>query len=375
MTDRPGDEAPPIEVEAVIDGPANEEAAGILDTTARRRGRLLLLLWLLPAAIILVFGYLVAAEPERLAAFLSGKPPDVASVTDLQNLAERVRAVQAGSVDRAQVEAQADAIASNRRTTEAASTALATLREALDVFERRLQVMEKRLTLLEVQPLDKAVADPVVDPMLLAPLEAAMASLASRLDGLEADDRVAAADRALAELAVLRDAIADLARSGEQGAAAKLAVARLRFTVDSGQPFGEELEALRAAGDPGLGSWTAHAGQGLPTASTLVRRFKALARARTLRPEDATGAPWLDNAIQRLSDVVSIRRVSRDLVGDDIDAVLGRAEAHIKEGDLAGAVAELIGDLPLPFEGWRLIAQDRLAADAELRALIARNGG
>ena len=144
--------------------------------------------------------------------------------------------------------------------------------------------------------------------------------------------------------------------------------------MESGAPFKEELDALRAAGGPGFGAWTAHADRGLPTAGALLRRFKELARARTLRPEGATGAPWLDDAIRRLSDVVSVRRVSRDLAGEDADAALGRAEAHVEDGNLAGAVAELGGNLPPPFDGWRLAARDRLAADAELEALTARDG-
>jgi len=70
---------------------------------------------------------------------------------------------------------------------------------------------------------------------------------------------------------------------------------------------------------------------------------------------------------------VSVREVAKDLPGDGPDAALGRAEAHIEDGDLAGAVAELGGDLPLPFDGWLAVATDRLAADAELEALTARD--
>ncbi len=399
MTDRPGDEAEPIEVEAVADDRPAGDAAGTPEERAaarrRRRGRLFLLLWLLPVVFIAALGYLVAAQPERLAAFLAGPPPDMATTADIERLTERVRKAEAGVA----------ATAANREKLEAAAGEAAALREALAAFERRL---DARLEALEARIAALERAEPAVDPAVvaeiarlreglaalearpagegptaadpgLAPLKAAVAALEGRLEGLEGSDRAAveagaSADKALAELAVLRDAVAKLASSGEADGGVRLAAARLRFAVESGAPFREELDAVEAAGGPGFGAWTAHAERGLPTANALARRFKALARARTLRPEGTTGAPWLDDVIGRLSDVVSVRRVSRDLAGEDADAALGRAEAHIEDGDLAGALAELGGDLPLPFEGWRLVARDRLAADAELEALTARDG-
>ena len=426
MTDRPGDdaalEAEPIEVEAVADGsPAGEPAAGPEAKAAarRRRGRLFLLLWLLPVVIVAALGYLVAAQPERVAAFLAGKPPDMATTGDIDRLAGRLSQAEGEAADRAQVEAHSAAITANRETNETVAGEVAALRSALEAFEERLDArlealegrisnlegaepaadpavaaqmagLEERLAGLEARPAGDSEPGTAADPAL-ATLKAAVAALETRMEGLAAagetgsletqvaaTDRAAAeagaaADKALAELAALRDAVGNLTRTGEAGAAVKLGVARLRFAVDSGAPFEEELEALQAAGGPGFGAWTARAGQGLPTAESLVRQFRQLARARTVRPEGVTGTPWLDDAIGRLSDVVSVRRVAKDLPGDDTDAALGRAEAHIEEGDLAGAVAALGGDLPAPFGGWRLVARDRLAADAELEALTARD--
>lgn len=424
MTDRPQDEpaleAEPIEVEAVQDdapaaGPEEQAAA-----RRRRRGRLFLLLWLLPVVLILALGYLVAGQPERLAAFLAGKPRDMATAADVERLAGRLSKVEAESTDTAEADARSAAIAANRERIGTAAGDLAALRGALEQFEERIGARlaeldkrisdlegvepsvdptvaariadhEERLAGLEARPLREDTTSAEADPGLAA-LKRSVAALQARLDGLEAapdrdglEARVeatgraaaaaeVAADRALGELAALRDAVGSLTLSGEAGETVKLAVARLRFAVDSGAPFKEELEALRAAGGPGFGAWTAHAEQGLPTADTLARRFKELARARTLRPEGVTGTPWLDDVIGRLSDVVSVRQVSKDLPGDGADAALGRAEAHVEEGNLAGAVAELGGDLPPPFEGWRLVARDRLAADAELEALTARDG-
>ena len=416
MTDRPADEAEPIEVEAVAEG---EPAAGPEEkaATRRRRGWLFLLLWLLPVVLILALGYLVAGQPERLAAFLAGKPPDMASTADIERLAERMSKVEAEAPDRAQVDAQSAAIDAAREQFGTATGELAALRSALEQFEARvgarledldrrisnlegadpavaarIEDHEERLAGLEARPMREDAAGSAADPGL-ATLKGAVAALQARLEGLEAvpgtdglesrveaTDRTAAeagatADKALAELASLREAVASLARSGGADAGIDLAVARLRFAVDTGAPFREELAAVQAAGGPGFGSWAARAEQGLPTADALARRFRELARARTVRsPEGATGTPWLDDVVGRLSEVVSVRRVSKDLPGEGVDAALGRAEAYVEEGDLAGAVSALGGDAPAPFDAWLAIARDRLAADAELEAFTARDG-
>ena len=123
MTDRPGDEAEPIEVEAVADDRPAEEAAGTPEEKAaarrRRRGRLFLLLWLLPVVLIAALGYLVAAQPERLAAFLAGPPPDMATAADIERLTERLlKAEVESALDRAQaVTAHSAAITDSREET------------------------------------------------------------------------------------------------------------------------------------------------------------------------------------------------------------------------------------------------------------------
>ena len=421
MTDRPADEAEPIEVEAVAGGEPAADPGEKAATRRRRRGWLFLLLWLLPVVFILALGYLVAGQPERLAAFLAGKPPDMASTADLERLADRMSKIEAESADRAQVDAQSAAIDAARQQFGTAAGELAALRSALEQFEERvglrLEDLDRRVSDLEgaEPPVDPAVAGRIADheerlaglearPMRedeagsaadrgLAALEGAIAALQARLEGLEAApgtdglaarveaaDRAAAeagaaTDKALAELASLREAVASLARSGGADAGVDLAVARLRFAVDTGAPFREELAAVQAAGGPGFGSWAARAEQGLPTADALARRFKELARARTVRSQDgATGTPWLDDVIGRLSEVVSVRQVSKDLPGEGADASLGRAEAYIEEGDLAGAVSALGSEAPAPFDGWLAVARDRLTADAELEAFTARDG-
>ena len=388
MTDRPADEAEPIEVEAVAEGESAAGPEGKAATRRRRRGWLFLLLWLLPVVLILALGYLIAGQPERLAAFLAGKLPDMASTADIERLAGRVSKIESEAPDKAQVDAQSAAINAAGEQIGAAAGELAALRSALEQFEERvgarlkdldgrisnlegaeppvdpavaarIEDHEERLAGLEARPMREDAAGSAADPGLAA-LRSAVATLQARVEGLEAApgrdgleakieaadhaaaEAGAAADKVLAELALLRDAVGSLDRSGGADAGVDLAAARLRFAVDTGAPFREELAAVQDAGVPGFGSWAARADQGLPTADALARRFKELARARTVRsPDGATGTPWLDDVIGRLSEVVSVRQVSKDLPGEGADASLGRAEAYIEEGDLAGAVSAL----------------------------------
>ncbi len=412
-------EAEPREIEAVPEGPPAEEAvAGSEETAAPRPGRrrrLLVTFWLLPVVLIAAIGYLVAAQPERVAAFLVGAPPDMATAGDIERLAGRLSKIEEEAAGAAQVDANAAAISAAVERIDSAAAELDALHGGLEALEKRLGV---RLEALETRISALEQAEPAVDPALaaqmrgletrlaglerppagggteagtpsaapaLAALEAALAALETRVDGLSDDARAAgleaqaaadraaadagaAADKALAELTALRSAVDELERGVEPGATAKLAAVRLKFAVDAGVPFADELAALQAAGDPGFGPWTARAEQGLPTRALLIREFERLARARVIRPDGPTGTPWLDDAIGRLSDVVSVRRVSKDLPGSGPDAALGRAEAHIEEGGLAAAAAELSGGAPPAFEDWLAAVRDRLAADTELQA-------
>ena len=132
MTDRPGDgaalEAEPIEVEAVAEGEPAADPETRAATRRRRRGWLFLLLWLLPVVLIAALGYLVAAQPERVAAFLAGQPPDMATAGDIDRLVARLSQAESKAADRAQVEAHSAAISANREQSETMAGEVAALR-------------------------------------------------------------------------------------------------------------------------------------------------------------------------------------------------------------------------------------------------------
>ena len=83
-------------------------------------------------------------------------------------------------------------------------------------------------------------------------------------------------------------------------------------------------------------------------------------------------------AVRALSAVVTVRRVDH-MKGNSPDAVLGRADALVQEGDLEGALRELTRLPPAgrdALAAWRAQAQARVDIDrhvAAIRAVAVRN--
>jgi len=76
--------------------------------------------------------------------------------------------------------------------------------------------------------------------------------------------------------------------------------------------------------------------------------------------------------IASAKSAVRIRRIDAAATGDAPGAVLARAQAHLKQGELAAAVTE-VEALPTPsrdaFAGWLDDARARTSADATLSTL------
>ncbi|MHA1108355.1 MAG: COG4223 family protein, partial [Alphaproteobacteria bacterium] len=160
-----------------------------------------------------------------------------------------------------------------------------------------------------------------------------------------------------------------------------LAVGQLREALRGSAPYGAALDAVRALGEgdeavaKAVAALQPYAARGIKGRAALQERFRATAIAvarAALAPE---GADWIDQTIARLSRVITVRRT-----GDAAQAAggaagkLARAEARMKAGDLAGAVAALDGLQGKPAKAaaaWLEAAHGRLDADAALAALGA----
>jgi len=160
----------------------------------------------------------------------------------------------------------------------------------------------------------------------------------------EADARLADAE---AQATQLKAEAEETARK----ALARAAVGRLQAALESGAPFATALRDLRDMDVPA--SLTEAAETGIPSQSELEDAFPPAARAAlevSLQAE--AGASWT----QRLGSFVQSTTGARSLTprdGTDPDAVLSRAEAALKAGDLDRAVNELTG---LPVKGQAAMA-------------------
>jgi hypothetical protein len=135
---------------------------------------------------------------------------------------------------------------------------------------------------------------------------------------------------------------ADKEAAATQSAASVLAFANLRAAIDSGRPYATELASLRSLA-PGIGNFGAlhaFAEQGIPTLAELTTSFKAASDAAI----DAVPAPasqdesFVGSVLQSAKSMVKVRRIDGDATGDDPDAVLARAGAKLKQGDLVTAI-------------------------------------
>lgn len=242
------------------------------------------------------------------------------------------------------------------------------------MLESRLDAVEQAPA--EISPPPAAALDALIER--IAVLEAAgetgaspdSAALAARLDEIDArlalggavdDDtpiealasELAALDEAFAALSDRLDALEAQQAAGPDPAVQSLALvlglAQLRDALARGAPYTVELAGVaplladRPDAAAALDALTAHAARGVPTREALRARFPALARAVVTAALAPEGAGWVDETLQKLADVVSVRRTGDDIEGPSAEARVARAEVRLAAGELADAVAELDG--------------------------------
>jgi hypothetical protein len=198
---------------------------------------------------------------------------------------------------------------------------------------------------------------------------ASVLSLADRVTALETTSRIAVAEQTV--------------RIG-----LVLAVAQWREALAAGRPFTAELgnvKAIAARGALALPSlddprFVAYAPEGIATLPMLQARFDDSA-ASALRAAAVPGGfngLW-GRSLERILSIVTVRRVNGLVAGSTPSAIIARAGAYLKEGNLAAAVTELEHLTGGPAEAasaWLNEARARVAAeqaatDATNKALSA----
>ncbi|MEH6646191.1 COG4223 family protein [Sulfitobacter sp.] len=247
-----------------------------------------------------------------------------------------------------------------------------------------LAAQQDRISALETAPVDT----PAVD---LSPIEAQLGKIEERITALEERPAVAIpegvdAQAYAAELQALQssvetqrseiEALINNARTVEQATAeaavtarAQSAIAEIVSAIDAGRPFADEVSELWSLDmgeiDPALVS---SAAEGVPTLSALQADFPDQARS-ALSAARASGAE--EGGQQGLGGFLIRSLGARSVApreGNDPDAVLSRAEAAIKSGDLPATLTELDA---LPEQAQAAIADWRSAADARVAARMA----
>ena len=202
-------------------------------------------------------------------------------------------------------------------------------------LEGQFATIDTRLIEVEKRPNgDGTLSDTALDAyqreleQLRAELDASQANVMSAAAQAEAD---LAAARAEAEL-LEKEALA-----AAEAAAARAALNRVAAAVETGAPFASAIADLP---DDVLAALSAASETGVATTASLVDQFPAAARAAlaTARAEGVSDdAGGLGGFLRSQFDV----RSTSPQEGSGPDAVLSRAEAAVKEGRVADALAEL----------------------------------
>jgi hypothetical protein len=128
-----------------------------------------------------------------------------------------------------------------------------------------------------------------------------------------------------------------------------LAAANLRQAISTRAPFNLELDALKSlAGDDqdilaAITVLAKSAHSGIPTMAALQSRFERLAGkiVQASRTRKETG--WFDRATNRLSSLVTWRRIDGKGEESSVDTMVAAAETHLKKAELKVAVIALEG--------------------------------
>jgi hypothetical protein len=191
-------------------------------------------------------------------------------------------------------------------------------------------------------------------------------------------DQLSSVNAATSKLQADLAAIAARDQSRELGAnriLLSLQLANLKRVVERGGAYAAELAEVKriAPKELDLSALEASAEKGLPTATELAAQFKDM----TWNVVNA-GAPSEDGSLigqlwQGARSVVQVRKTG-NIAGDGSDAIVARAEARLKAGDLEGAAREaeqLKGDARKIADPWLARLAARLSLDRGLASIDA----
>lgn len=267
----------------------------------------------------------------------------------------------------AKIAALGDRLEALGATLESVRSDTTTLYESRDSVTSRLDGLEARVGEITEQLAAIETRLSAVEKLAPESTEAAkvaaeayareLAALRERFEG-----ELAEIDAAQAQASALEAQIAESSKA----AVGRAALAKVEAALDTGEPFEDALLELReATGLDAPEALRAVAAKGVPVLADLQADFPAAARAAI---EADIRKRVEDGSMSKLDAFLKLQLGTRTLEpieGDSADAVLSRAEAALKTGDLDTVLAELdtLPDAAKPaFAEWRARAEMRANA-------------
>ncbi len=250
-------------------------------------------------------------------------------------------------------------------------------REQAEAASASLGTLQERLAALEEQTGNPGVTETdASQSQQLAELDRRLAELSQEIQSQSQviEDQAAqlqsqeqTIDQQRGEIEEARNA----ARSETNRISAQAALAEIRAAMDAGTPYADAIGQLRSTGEVEVPEALAGpAGSGVATISALQQSYPEAARSALSASVAATagGGP-----IDRFGAFLKAQTGARALdeqEGTGPDAVLSRAEARLREGELEAALSELDA---LPQEGRDAMSDwiDRARARLDARQALA----
>jgi hypothetical protein len=216
-----------------------------------------------------------------------------------------------------------------------------------------------KLTTLEKQVGDALEASKAsserIDRML-ADAKTQAGDLGKRLDALRADvdERLKGSAKGT-DVSVLsakigafeRDLQGFLKGEGERTSNAQrvllsLEIGNLKRTMDRGEPFAEQLKAVRrlAGNTFNVAPLERYAQDGVPTLLALSKEFRQVADTAADTEAEPTDGSVLDRLMSGARSIVRVRKAGYDPNDTSTEAVLGRMETALKDGRLDEVMAQ-----------------------------------
>jgi hypothetical protein len=233
-----------------------------------------------------------------------------------------------------------------RSQSEGVLSKVATLEENLGNLERKIDTIN--LTALPVEAGDLAA-----QRALLVQQTEAFAAETARLQ--------AAADAAEAQVERLSDKVSQ----SETLALQSMGVLQLNSALETGIGFASAVELLQSAGIAVPDALNSFASSGVSTMSELLASFPSTARAAIQADEQNTDGKSVTSRFSSFLKSQVSARALEPTEGETASAVLSRAEALLRDGDLSAALAEISAlseDAKAAMETWLVPATGRQKA-------------